>query len=531
MANITEEFLGSAGLLQIQNGVALDSTLRVVTDQSNITSTLYLSTEQVKIGTTANDNPLALFGFKNIAAIFNTIQLSGTDKTFTFPDVSLTFAGINIAQDFTGLNNFTTTQNFNVPNGTSGTSNISIPTIPYSGGGRNANHPTLVLGSVTGSIWGLSGNGTYLGINAPTGFTGNLIDLKLNGTTVLNITQTGALTSTSSITAGGIISSTVASGNSAISMAGGQIFQSAGYSFYQYSSRHFFDLDSRGTAFNSNVYIGANSAASARLHVRSDGSSSVFRIDNSTPQRLFEVDNNNRFILGNSGLLFSWANNNFALTSQLANGYSYIFGNANTKSSASAAMGTFQLNEIVSNPSGSSAAYRGIELNYTINNSSGAVSGTATGIFLNATETALNGMTHNLMDLQRGGVSQFKVSSIGALTASQLNVSSTQITSSTFFLAGFNAITYNSTRMYFDADQQGASFGNRVYIGANTVATARLHIAAGTATAGTAPIKLTAGTNLTTPELGTLEYVDNGTTGNLYFTRNVAGTITRSLII
>jgi len=53
---------------------------------------------------------------------------------------------------------------------------------------------------------------------------------------------------------------------------------------------------------------------------------------------------------------------------------------------------------------------------YTINNS-GAQTGTLTGIFLNATETALNGITHNLIDLQVGGVSKFKVSNAGALTA------------------------------------------------------------------------------------------------------------------
>ena len=47
-----------------------------------------------------------------------------------------------------------------------------------------------------------------------------------------------------------------------------------------------------------------------------------------------------------------------------------------------------------------------------------------------------------------------------------------------------------------------------------TSPSAVLHIKAGTATAGTAPIKLTSGTNLTTPENGALEF--DGT--NLYFT-------------
>ena len=48
---------------------------------------------------------------------------------------------------------------------------------------------------------------------------------------------------------------------------------------------------------------------------------------------------------------------------------------------------------------------------YTINNP-GVQTGTLTGIFLNATETALNSMTHNLMDLGTGGgtyVSRFNV--------------------------------------------------------------------------------------------------------------------------
>jgi hypothetical protein len=44
------------------------------------------------------------------------------------------------------------------------------------------------------------------------------------------------------------------------------------------------------------------------------------------------------------------------------------------------------------------------------------------------------------------------------------------------------------------------------YLGGNSTATAVVHIAAGTATAGTAPIKLTAGTNLTVIENGTIEY-------------------------
>ena len=64
----------------------------------------------------------------------------------------------------------------------------------------------------------------------------------------------------------------------------------------------------------------------------------------------------------------------------------------------------------------SASNFRGAVIDYTINNT-GAQTGTATGILLNATETALNGMTHNLMDLQVGGVSKFRVSNAGIVRA------------------------------------------------------------------------------------------------------------------
>lgn len=60
-----------------------------------------------------------------------------------------------------------------------------------------------------------------------------------------------------------------------------------------------------------------------------------------------------------------------------------------------------------------SGAYKPVNITYTINNTGTASTATATGIFLNATETALNGMTHNLMDLQVGGSSRLRIDSTG----------------------------------------------------------------------------------------------------------------------
>ena len=87
-----------------------------------------------------------------------------------------------------------------------------------------------------------------------------------------------------------------------------------------------------------------------------------------------------------------------------------------------------------------------------------------------------------------------------------------------------NLSTVTMSEMYFTPNTTyfTKSTGARIFtindgyvaIGTNSTPTARLHLPAGTATANTAPLKLTAGTNLTTPENGTFEY--DGT--NLYFT-------------
>lgn len=83
---------------------------------------------------------------------------------------------------------------------------------------------------------------------------------------------------------------------------------------------------------------------------------------------------------------------------------------------SNATSGTLASNSIVGTfaSAAGSASYRPLSIAYTINNS-GAQSGRATGIFLNATETSLNSMTHNLMDLQVGGSSKFNVNNLGQL--------------------------------------------------------------------------------------------------------------------
>ncbi|CAB4151742.1 hypothetical protein UFOVP594_31 [uncultured Caudovirales phage] len=69
-------------------------------------------------------------------------------------------------------------------------------------------------------------------------------------------------------------------------------------------------------------------------------------------------------------------------------------------------------------PSGAgSGSFRPLSMAYTLDGTAGAQSGTATGIYLNATETTLNGMLHNLMNLNVGGSSKFSVDNTGSVTS------------------------------------------------------------------------------------------------------------------
>ena len=83
---------------------------------------------------------------------------------------------------------------------------------------------------------------------------------------------------------------------------------------------------------------------------------------------------------------------------------------------------TFNLLDMTSttfNPAAGAKNFRGINLSYVIN-ASGAQTGNMTGIYLNATETGLNGISHDLINLGTGGgvfVSKFKVNNAGSLSA------------------------------------------------------------------------------------------------------------------
>jgi hypothetical protein len=172
---------------------------------------------------------------------------------------------------------------------------------------------------------------------------------------------------------------------------------------------------------SSNLTIGGSTTASARLHVRGDGTNPITRFESSAGAEAFIFRDTTQLQFGSQGNYISSTANG---TSSSAAGrgllfvgqsgqniHQFTFSSINQETSGTLGAINISASYIAG---ASSALYQPLRIAYTINNS-GAQTGTATGIFLNATETALNGMTHNLMDLQVGGVSRFRVDRLGSM--------------------------------------------------------------------------------------------------------------------
>jgi hypothetical protein len=193
------------------------------------------------------------------------------------------------------------------------------------------------------------------------------------------------------------------------------------------------------------VSVGAISGA--RFAIKGSGTTSgttSLLVQDSAGTESFKIlDNGAAFIRTSlqlsSGVTFITNTNTLTIGTTLGN----VTGNVGTlpvytfsmisDTSTSNTSNYFSINKTIS-PSAGSANFRNLIVDYTIN-ASGVQTGTATGIFLNATETNLNGMSHNLLDLQVGGVSRLKVTNtevqIGAIAGARLAVKGSGSTSAT----------------------------------------------------------------------------------------------------
>lgn len=137
----------------------------------------------------------------------------------------------------------------------------------------------------------------------------------------------------------------------------------------------------------------------------------------------------------------------------------------------------------------------------------------AYGGFIAAGDTASSGLVSYSSGFTTAGL---KVANGSALFSSGGQFIAGTFDANPLIVVTGGSAASNEALRILGAAGSGSVAGN-IGIGAAggvTNPTAYLHIKAGTATAGTGPLKLTSGTNLTTPENGTFEY--DGT--NLYFT-------------
>ena len=230
-----------------------------------------------------------------------------------------------------------------------------------------------------------------------------------------------------------------------------------------------------------NVGIGTNTL-SAKFQVKGDGTNPIARFEDNSEVPMLRIENNlMRFGASTpfgslqfpmSGTTFS-ANNNgtglgfYSQFSIPAGSDRFDFGFSGD--AVANTSGTVSHLALIRNfaASAGSANYHPLSLNYTINNS-GVQTGTATGIFLNATETNLNGMSHNLLDLQVGGVSRLKVTNtevqIGAIAGARLGIKGSGSTGSTNALlvqnsAGNDALQVRDDRVIIMAGMPTSATG------------------------------------------------------------------------
>ncbi len=128
----------------------------------------------------------------------HSIKFDGTptgNRTATFPDNTGTVAELNLAQTFSAAQTFSG-QIISSLNGAVSTPPITATGTWFTGGSATTTKPQVLIEPSGTTTTGWSTSGTGLGVNAATGFTGNLIDLQLTGTQKFAVSSTGLTQST-----------------------------------------------------------------------------------------------------------------------------------------------------------------------------------------------------------------------------------------------------------------------------------------------------------------------------------------------
>jgi hypothetical protein len=126
--------------------------------------------------------PVSLSGDCTLASTGAITCLKTNGNTFT-----TTYAQLAAANTLSAANTFSAA-------GAASTPSVSLTGAPYTGGSATTNFPLLYLNDGA-AVTTFATGGTEFGINAPSGFSGNFIDIRLNGSTspAMQLSSTGGL--------------------------------------------------------------------------------------------------------------------------------------------------------------------------------------------------------------------------------------------------------------------------------------------------------------------------------------------------
>jgi len=239
--------------------------------------------------------------------------------------------------------------------------------------------------------------------------------------------------------------------------------------------------DSGFTNISANNANLGSATTGSRLSVRGDVTNPIARFETSLGAISFGINSlGDTFNFGSGGNVMYVVNQNgsstingkalawYANIDTLA-GFCFSFNDNNTQSYTTGTGGMLAIANAIFSPASGSANFRPMSIQYTLN-ASGAQTGTATGIFLNATETALNGMGHNLMDLQNNGVSMLRVQRLGQLSSIGYSIDAARFRfNNQNYNTNFGYIQGNSNGVFSLIDNTEANF-NRLQFGGTTSA-------------------------------------------------------------
>jgi hypothetical protein len=108
----------------------------------------------------------------------------------------------------------------NSTNGAASTPVLSLTGSVFTGGTATSTKPSLLVEPTGATSNNWSTSGTFIGVNAASGFVGNLIDAQVNGSRRLCVTSTGAFLFGSSAATGNVLTITTSNGTISAQMVG-----------------------------------------------------------------------------------------------------------------------------------------------------------------------------------------------------------------------------------------------------------------------------------------------------------------------